>query len=243
MVLDRYPDNFFAETEQVAFCPRTSCPASTSRNDPLLQGRLFSYLDTQLSRLGRPNFHQLPVNAPKCPFANHQRDGHMQMQVPKGRVNYEPSSLAGRLAARDAASGFRSVRAPARSARARPHPLRDLRRPLQPGAAVLPQPDRDRAGAHGVGAGVRAVEGRDARTSARRWSATCSTSTADLGRRVADGLALDELPPPPAPAAPIIDMAPSPALQLIGKMKDTLEGRCGRDPGRRRLRWRRSSRR
>ena len=96
MVLDRNPDNFFAETEQVAFCPPTSCRASTSRNDPLLQGRLFSYLDTQLSRLGSPNFHQLPINAPKCPFANLQRDGHMQMQVPKGRVNYEPNSLGRR---------------------------------------------------------------------------------------------------------------------------------------------------
>ncbi|RZA31516.1 MAG: catalase, partial [Lysobacteraceae bacterium] len=90
MVLDRNPDNFFAETEQVAFCPANVVPGIDFSNDPMLQGRLFSYLDTQLSRLGSPNFHQLPINAPKCPFANHQRDGQMQMQVPKGRVNYEP---------------------------------------------------------------------------------------------------------------------------------------------------------
>ena len=95
MVLDRWPDNFFAETEQVAYCPANIVPGIDFSNDPLLQGRLFSYLDTQLSRLGGPNFHQIPVNAPKCPFANLQRDGHMQMQVPKGRVNYEPSSLQG----------------------------------------------------------------------------------------------------------------------------------------------------
>ncbi len=95
MVLDRWPDNFFAETEQVAFCPANVVPGIDFSNDPLLQGRLFSYLDTQLSRLGSPNFHQLPVNAPKCPFANHQRDGHMQTERPKGRVGYEPSSLAG----------------------------------------------------------------------------------------------------------------------------------------------------
>ncbi len=93
MVLDRWPDNFFAETEQVAFCPANVPPGIDFSNDPLLQGRLFSYLDTQLIRLGGPNFAQLPINAPKCPFHNLQRDGHMQMQVPKGRVNYEPSSL------------------------------------------------------------------------------------------------------------------------------------------------------
>ena len=94
MVLDRYPDNFFAETEQVAFCPANVPPGIDFTNDPLLQGRLFSYLDTQKSRLGTANFHQLPINAPKCPVMNFQRDGQMQMQVPKGRANYEPNSLA-----------------------------------------------------------------------------------------------------------------------------------------------------
>lgn len=93
MVLDRNVDNFFAETEQVAFCPSHLVPGIDFSNDPLLQGRLFSYLDTQLSRLGSPNFHQIPVNQPKCPFANFQRDGHMQTQVPTGRVANEPNSL------------------------------------------------------------------------------------------------------------------------------------------------------
>jgi catalase len=94
MVLDRNPDNFFAETEQVAFCPSHVVPGIDFSDDPLLQGRLFSYLDTQLKRLGSTNFHQLPINRPKCPFANFQRDGHMQMLVPRGRANYEPNSLA-----------------------------------------------------------------------------------------------------------------------------------------------------
>ena len=107
MVLDRWPDNFFAETEQVAFCPANVPPGIDFSNDPLLQGRLFSYLDTQLLRLGGPNFHQIPVNAPKCPFANHQRDGHMQMQVPKGRVAYDPSSLQ-EDSPRETPAGFRS---------------------------------------------------------------------------------------------------------------------------------------
>jgi catalase len=94
MVLDRNPDNFFAETEQVAFCPSHLVPGLDFSEDPLLQGRLFSYLDTQLSRLGGPNFHQIPVNSPKCPFHNLQRDGIHQMGVPTGRVSYEPNSLA-----------------------------------------------------------------------------------------------------------------------------------------------------
>jgi len=92
-VLNRNPANFFAETEQVAFCAANVVPGIDFTNDPLLQGRLFSYQDTQLKRLGGPNFHQIPINQPKCPFHNLQRDGHMQMAVPPGQVNYEPSSL------------------------------------------------------------------------------------------------------------------------------------------------------
>ena len=93
LVLDRNPDNFFAETEQVAFMPTNIVPGIDFSNDPLLQGRLFSYLDTQKSRLGTTNFHQIPINAPKCPMHNFQRDGLMQTAVPKGRSNYEPNSL------------------------------------------------------------------------------------------------------------------------------------------------------
>jgi catalase len=94
MVLDRNPDNFFAETEQVAFCPAHLVPGIDFSDDPLLQGRLFSYTDTQLSRLGGPNFHQLPVNRPRCPVHNFQRDALKQMAVPTGRANYEPNSIA-----------------------------------------------------------------------------------------------------------------------------------------------------
>ena len=93
MVLNRNPDNFFAETEQVAFCPSNVVPGIDFSDDPLLQGRLFSYLDTQKSRLGTANFHQLPINHPKVPVRNFQRDGMMQMSIPKGRANYEPNSL------------------------------------------------------------------------------------------------------------------------------------------------------
>ena len=96
LVLDRCVDNFFAETEQVAFCTQNIVPGIDFTNDPLLQGRNFSYLDTQLKRLGSPNFTFLPINAPKCPFATFQQDGHMAFSNPKGRVNYEPNSWSGK---------------------------------------------------------------------------------------------------------------------------------------------------
>lgn len=93
MVLNRNVGNFFSETEQVAFLPTNLPPGIEFSNDPLLQGRLHSYQDTQITRLGGPNFHQLPINAPRCPMHNFQRDGMHQMNVPEGRVSYEPSSL------------------------------------------------------------------------------------------------------------------------------------------------------
>ena len=92
MVLDRTVDNFFAETEQVAFCTQNIVPGIDFTNDPLLQGRNFSYLDTQLKRLGSPNFTHIPVNAPRCPVAHFQQDGHMAMTNPTTRANYEPNS-------------------------------------------------------------------------------------------------------------------------------------------------------
>nr|WP_315239451.1 catalase [uncultured Albidiferax sp.] len=94
MVLNRNPDNYFAETEQVAFHPGHLVPGIDFSNDPLLQGRLFSYTDTQLSRLGGANFHALPINQPKCPMHNFQRDGMHRQTVDTGRVAYEPNTLA-----------------------------------------------------------------------------------------------------------------------------------------------------
>jgi len=95
MVLNRNPDNFFAETEQVAFCVSHVVPGVDFSNDPLLQGRIFSYLDTQLSRLGGPNFHQLPINRPLCPFHNGQQDGFHQMEIRVGKTAYDPNSVDG----------------------------------------------------------------------------------------------------------------------------------------------------
>lgn len=95
MVLNRNPDNFFAETEQVAFHPGHVVPGIDFTNDPLLQGRLFSYTDTQLSRLGSPNFHEIPINRSIAPVYNNQRDGHMRQEINVGRVSYSPNSLGG----------------------------------------------------------------------------------------------------------------------------------------------------
>ena len=95
MVLNRNPDNFFAETEQIAFHPGHVVPGIDFSNDPLLQGRLFSYTDTQLSRLGSPNFHEIPINRSVAPVHNNQRDGHMRQEINIGRVSYHPNSLGG----------------------------------------------------------------------------------------------------------------------------------------------------
>ncbi|HEV6966920.1 catalase [Roseateles sp.] len=113
MVLDRNPDNFFAETEQVAFCTANIIPGLDFSNDPLLAGRIHSYVDTQISRLGGPNFHEIPINSPIAPVHNNQRDGMHRQAIHRGRVAYEPNSLAGGcpFQAGAAEQGFSSVAA------------------------------------------------------------------------------------------------------------------------------------
>ena len=109
LVLNKLVENFFAETEQAAFCTQNIVPGIDFSNDPLLQGRNFSYLDTQIKRLGGPNFTHIPINAPKCPFAHFQQDGHMAMINPKGRVNYEPNSWDAHVGPRESpARGYQS---------------------------------------------------------------------------------------------------------------------------------------
>ncbi len=110
MTLNRNPDNFFAETEQVAFHPGHIVPGIDFSNDPLLQGRLFSYTDTQLSRLGSPNFHEIPINRPINPVHNNQRDGHMRQTISTSRTSYEPNSISGNYPAQAKAAdgGFTS---------------------------------------------------------------------------------------------------------------------------------------
>ena len=112
MVLNRNPDNFFAETEQVAFCTAHVVPGIDFSNDPLLAGRHHSYIDTQITRLGGANFHELPINASLAPVSNNQRDGIHRQAVPRGRVAYEPNSLGGGCPFQAGAKGFVSFPQP-----------------------------------------------------------------------------------------------------------------------------------
>jgi catalase len=112
MVLNRNPDNFFAETEQVAFCTAHVVPGIDFSNDPLLAGRHHSYVDTQITRLGGANFHELPINAPLAPVSNNQRDGIHRQAVHRGRVAYEPNSLGGGCPFQAGAKGYVSFPQP-----------------------------------------------------------------------------------------------------------------------------------
>ncbi len=139
MTLNNNVDNFFAEIEQVAFCTQNIVPGIDFSDDPLLQGRNFSYLDTQLKRLGGPNFTHIPINAPKVPVRHFQQDGHMAITNPKGRVNYEPNSWGDGDGAEEdrgprgcSMQGFTSYEAPSRGPRyvcvPRPLPITTVKR-------------------------------------------------------------------------------------------------------------------
>ncbi|MDB5762534.1 MAG: catalase [Herminiimonas sp.] len=224
MVLDRWPDNFFAETEQVAYCPANIVPGIDFSNDPLLQGRLFSYLDTQLLRLGSPNFNQIPINAPKCPFANHQRDGRMQMMQPKGRVAYEPNSLSEDSPRETPANGFHSQGAQESGEKGRIRAESFADHYSQARQFYRSQTKYEQT--HIASALVFELSKVDHLHIRQAMVAHLRHIDEDLAKRVADGLALDKLPGAPTTAAPVQDFDPSPALQIIGKMKDTLEGRA-----------------
>ena len=223
MVLDRWPDNFFAETEQVAFCPANVPPGIDFSNDPLLQGRLFSYLDTQLIRLGGPNFHQIPVNAPKCPFANHQRDGHMQMQIPKGRVAYDPSSLEDD-SPRETRAGFRShaTADDGRKGRTRAVSFADHYSQARAFFRSLEKPEQ----AHLASALVFELSKVETLKVRVRTVSHLRNIDESLAKRVADGLALGDLPDAAPTATPAQDMPAVPEVRIIGRTKDTLQGRC-----------------
>ena len=222
MVLDRWPDNFFAETEQVAYCPSHVVPGIDFSNDPLLQGRLFSYHDTQLSRLGSPNFHQIPINAPKCPFGNHQRDGHMQMAQPAGRVAYEPSSLSDK-SPRETPKGFHSAAVTETGVKCRFRAASFADHYSQARQFFLSQSVYEQA--HIASALVFELSKVEHLHVRAAMVGHLRHIDEDLAKRVAAGLGFDKMPAAPVTAAPVQKMAPSPALQIIGKMKDTLAGR------------------
>jgi catalase len=232
LVLDRWPDNFFAETEQAAFCPANIVPGVDFTNDPLLQGRLFSYLDTQKSRLGTANFHQLPINAPKCPMANFQRDGMMQMAVPKGRANYEPNSLmqAGEeTGPRECpATGFTSFAATdiagdsGDKVRIRPESFADHYSQARLFFRSLHEAEQ----AHLASALVFELSKVELEHVRVRVVSNLVNVDPALAQRVAGGLGIAVPKASPAAAKPI-DLEPSPALRIIeGPLqRETLEGR------------------
>ena len=223
MVLNRWPNNFFAETEQVAFCPSHLVPGIDFSNDPLLQGRLHSYLDTQLSRLGSPNFHQIPVNAPKCPFANNQRDGHMQMGQPVGRVAYEPNTLAPAGPRELTSEGFRTAAVPENGSKGRIRAETFSDHYSQARQFFHSQTAFEQA--HIASALVFELSKVEHPHIREAIVGHLRHIEADLAQRVANGLGLKALPPAPPAAVAAEERDPSPALQIIGKMKDTLDGR------------------
>ena len=224
MVLDRWPNNFFAETEQVAYCPANIVPGIDFSNDPLLQGRLFSYIDTQLSRLGSPNFNQIPINAPKCPFSNQQRDGHMQMEQPSGRVAYEPNSLSENSPRETPANGFHSAALTETGEKGRIRAESFADHYSQARQFYLSQTVYEQA--HIASALVFELSKVEHRHVCEAIVGHLRNIDEDLAKRVAVGLGFDKMPDAPVAAAPVQEMEPSPALQIIGKMKDTLMGRA-----------------
>jgi len=228
MVLNRNPDNFFAETEQVAFLPTNIPPGIDFSEDPLLQGRLFSYQDTQLSRLGTVNFHQIPINQAKgCPFQNMQRDGQMQTQVPVGRANYEPNSLAeageGAGPRPDPVGGFRSFQAPpdGPKVRLRAETFADH----YSHARLFFRSQTEIEQAHLATAIVFELSKCSMEHVRVRILANLGNVDEGLAARVAAGLNMP-LPKKSEPAAEPIDMDLSPLLRIVGKYPPTLKGRA-----------------
>ena len=229
MTLNRNPDNHFAENEQVAYLPSNVVPGIDFTNDPLLQGRLFSYLDTQKSRLGTTNFHQIPINAPKCPFANFQRDGMMQTMVPTGRANYEPNSLD--LAGEDpgpraTTKGFATF--PANGERNEPQEKLRIRSELFADhfsqARMFYRSQTVNEQAHMASAMVFELSKIGLAHVQERVLGQVRNIDEDLAKRVAAGIGID-LPKAIAPAKPVIDLGSSHALSIAKNMKATLKGR------------------
>jgi catalase len=223
LTLDRAVDNFFEFTEQVAFCTQHVIPGIDFTEDPLLQGRNFSYLDTQLKRLGSPNFTQLEVNKPRgCPMNNFQQDGHMRKGNRRGRVNYEPNGFE-EGPREDPLAGYVSYAAPVEGTKVRLRAESFADHYSQARQFYISQTRSSRS------------------ISARRWSSSWAGANwpgsarhrrapaqhrRGSGQGVAHGLGLPELPPPATAARPTRqDLPPSPALSILKNGPGSFEGR------------------
>jgi len=226
LVLDRVVGNFFAETEQVAFCTQNVVPGIDFTNDPLLQGRNFSYLDTQLKRLGSPNFTQLAVNAPKCPFAHFQQDGHMTTANPAGRANYEPNSWPGTEGGprEDPSAGFTSIAEDVAGPKRRLRAESFADHYSQARQFYVSQTDIERR--HIAEAFTFELSKCDSAQIRLRMVAGLRNVDADLAVAVADGLGLRELPEAaPTAREPLRDLPESPALSILARGPGSFAGR------------------
>ncbi|MBD9375593.1 catalase [Rhizobium sp. ARZ01] len=223
LVLDRMPENFFAETEQVAFMTQNVPPGIGFSNDPLLQGRNFSYLDTQLKRLGSTNFTHLPINAPKCPFQHFQQDGHMAMRNPVGRVNYQPNSW-GEGPRESPVSGYRHFPSEevGQKVRLRPESFADHYSQARQFFLSQTVPEQRHI------AMALTFELSKVETLAIRERMVSHLLNIDetLAGKVATALGISEMPQPAdAAIQPRQDLEPSPALSIIENGPKRFEGR------------------
>ena len=226
LVLDRCVDNFFAETEQVAFCTNNIVPGVDFSNDPLLQGRNFSYLDTQLSRLGSPNFTNLPINAPKCPFATLQQDGHMALVNPKTRANYEPNSWPDEEGGprENPETGFHSFAAEEEGPKVRSRSESFADHYSQARQFYISQTPIEQT--H-IAAAFTFELSKVERPEIRSRLVSHLMNVDDrLAEKVAHGLGLNKMPGPAPAAKPTqTDLKPSKALSIVANCRETLEGR------------------
>ena len=226
LVLDRCVDNFFAETEQVAFCTQNIVPGIDFSNDPLLQGRNFSYLDTQLKRLGSPNFTHIPINAPKCPFATFQQDGHMALVNPKGRVNYEPNSWDGEGSGprESPEKGFTSFPAEEEGAKLRVRSETFADHYSQARQFYLSQTETEQ---NHIANALTFELSKVQRLAIRaRMVSHLLNIHQDLAKKVADGLGLKEIPKAADAAKPTReDLKKSPALSILLNGPKSFAGR------------------
>lgn len=217
MVLDRNPDNFFAETEQVAFCAAHVVPGVDFTNDPLLAGRIHSYVDTQISRLGGPNFHEIPINAPLAPVHNNQRDGMHRQAVHRGRVAYEPNSLAGGCPFQAGMEGYVSFPEPVGGDELRGHPEKFAEHYNQASLFYHSQVDWERR--HLASAFAFELSKVTVAAVRQRMVASLRNVSDELAQSVADrlGMALPEPMPRAVRQVPRPEVEQSPSLSLTAR--------------------------
>ena len=212
LVLNRNPDNFFAETEQIAFGTQNIVPGVDFSNDPLLAGRIHSYFDTQLTRLGGPNFHEIPINAPVAQAHNNQRDGFHRQTIHRGRVAYEPNSLAGGCPFQAGMKGFMSFPEPMEEHKVRGKPEKFAEHYAQAALFYNSQTDVEKAHIiHAFRFELTKVQVSGIRS---RMISQLMNVSDDLARAVADGLGMDL----PEPYPKVLERAPKPEVKTSGAL-------------------------